>query len=1004
MAKRFAVALTFPEEQRRCVGLVANSLAKILTRERVLYDEYFAAELARPNLDTYLQNLYHDQTELVVVFLSKIYDQKQWCGLEFRSIRDLIKQQRDDQIMFVRMGEGDVKGTFGIDGYLDATDLKPQEISKLILQRHKQMHLRLQSASIPETPTGSSPDHATNADELRHDAQDSDVRTPETKNAFSASLNEQHPKTILPLHGIRTHGSWVEVASNTLGEDSNVFGKGWTLRLEDWRYGWFNLFQFLSPFSRTARVYWFRKRYTNEVSDSQNRFASGPNGKYPSVIAHSFGTYIIGNALLRFPTIRLNRVILVGSILPRDFPWKALIDRGQVQAVRNEHGLHDTWTVISSWVIPGTGASGTIGFSKLNFPENDLRLEQEAFEGYRHSDYFERLHIKEYWRPFLEKALNATSPPSSTAREEAVPVLGRGDHHRIQLLASIVIMSLLIAALYYCAHSIGTNLSRLNSSSPIAAKVSVSEFRKLANDFYVEEHWKNVDSKFLKPTNAGDAVHTVWENVSVSLPSKGTPTRISDMYVSALQHGTDYLEPILCGEQVDAGKLQAESVGPSGLSLYEWMRQVEESQLDLGIPFGKRDCNWWLLFLALDTEISVEISRDTKPIKLNSGQELTPDLVIDVLHGKLRLEAVDLAAVNLRFRNQLSAFQDRVQSIELHSAWYQENRDRIKSTHRQISSKYADKLSEEYARYLGDPTRYSMSNDHNVIANYLKAEVAQRFAIVIPGKLATKHIGETLKSSIDVAGKTAPSASKLEGLVKLCDTSGWNCDVDDQDGIQIVRIEPSPDRPTTAWTEILQSLATVDAPIELKLTAFPPEEYSLGSVWKLKTLTELELTLNHSLITPEKLGELNELQTLILKDCDHVAEFWDTEQLMPPVVLKNLRFLSLDGSANWIANMRDLACFPNLVELDLSNRRGDFSLKGLDLLTELKHLALIGVGEITALDELDGATGLQRLRCQTSSFSGGNLPQVKGFELRKIDRNVEYFRPEAIDPVNRANE
>lgn len=65
----------------------------------------------------------------------------------------------------------------------------------------------------------------------------------------------------------------------------------------------------------------------------------------PSIVAHSFGTYIFGNALMRYPFLRFNKVLLCGSILPADFPWDVLVDRGQVQAVRNEHGARDTWRI-----------------------------------------------------------------------------------------------------------------------------------------------------------------------------------------------------------------------------------------------------------------------------------------------------------------------------------------------------------------------------------------------------------------------------------------------------------------------------------------------------------------------------------------------------------------------------------------------------------------------------------------------------------------------------------
>ncbi len=135
MKKGFEVALSFPGEYRSYVEDIANELAEKLTKARVFYDNFYVEELARPNLDTYLQKIYHDDSELVVVVLCKEYDVKEWCGLEFRAIRDLIKKRKDDEIMFIRVAEGDVKGVFGIDGYINAQGRPATEIATIILQR-----------------------------------------------------------------------------------------------------------------------------------------------------------------------------------------------------------------------------------------------------------------------------------------------------------------------------------------------------------------------------------------------------------------------------------------------------------------------------------------------------------------------------------------------------------------------------------------------------------------------------------------------------------------------------------------------------------------------------------------------------------------------------------------------------------------------------------------------------------------------------------------------------
>ena len=132
--KRFAVALSFPGEYRQFVGKVAEGLAKPYGKERVLYDEYLEGELARTNLDVYLQNLYHKDSELIVVFLCAEYEQKDWCGLEWRAVRDLIKQ-RYDHIMLMRFDDAQVAGVLSIDGYIDLRGRTPDETVRLIVER-----------------------------------------------------------------------------------------------------------------------------------------------------------------------------------------------------------------------------------------------------------------------------------------------------------------------------------------------------------------------------------------------------------------------------------------------------------------------------------------------------------------------------------------------------------------------------------------------------------------------------------------------------------------------------------------------------------------------------------------------------------------------------------------------------------------------------------------------------------------------------------------------------
>src|SRR4051794_25633831 len=108
MLKRFRIALSFPGEKRPFVEKVADFLGQALGWGKVLYDNWYEGEFARPNLDIYLQKLYHDQSELIAVFLCAEYEKKEWCGLEARAIRDLIKSRQDDALMLLRFDDADV--------------------------------------------------------------------------------------------------------------------------------------------------------------------------------------------------------------------------------------------------------------------------------------------------------------------------------------------------------------------------------------------------------------------------------------------------------------------------------------------------------------------------------------------------------------------------------------------------------------------------------------------------------------------------------------------------------------------------------------------------------------------------------------------------------------------------------------------------------------------------------------------------------------------------------
>lgn len=132
---RFEVALSFPGEHRSYVNRVAEELARELGPNACFYDRNYEAQLAQPSLDLLLQEIYGERSGLVVVFICRAYDEKEWCGIEWEKIRERQVVGDARRIMYVRLDEGDVAGMTRLDGYVDARQRSPEEVAHLIIDR-----------------------------------------------------------------------------------------------------------------------------------------------------------------------------------------------------------------------------------------------------------------------------------------------------------------------------------------------------------------------------------------------------------------------------------------------------------------------------------------------------------------------------------------------------------------------------------------------------------------------------------------------------------------------------------------------------------------------------------------------------------------------------------------------------------------------------------------------------------------------------------------------------
>lgn len=207
---------------------------------------------------------------------------------------------------------------------------------------------------------------------------------------------------VVSAHGVTTLGEWQEqvITPSFSGIDG--------LEHKPHKYGWFQVIKIFFPWSRRKQVRKFTQLYDSLCSDNPIR---------PSIIAHSFGTYIVTTALRRHTAMEFDRLILCGSIVSRDYPWHQLLGK-KVTAVRNELASEDCvvklfrWRILR-WLVPGAGPSGVDGF------ENPPPMVKNIPSSYTHSEHFLMLkYCNRYWRPFVRGVEDFTNLCHACSRSE----------------------------------------------------------------------------------------------------------------------------------------------------------------------------------------------------------------------------------------------------------------------------------------------------------------------------------------------------------------------------------------------------------------------------------------------------------------------------------------------------------------------------------------------------------------------------------------------------------
>lgn len=128
-------ASPFPERRAVLSRGVAAELDVLIGHDAYFYDANYTSQLARPGLNQLLQDIYRNRCKLIVVFLGTDYRKKDWCGLEFRVIEEIIFKRALERVMYVRLDDGEVPGVLATDGYIDAQKYNAAQIARFIQER-----------------------------------------------------------------------------------------------------------------------------------------------------------------------------------------------------------------------------------------------------------------------------------------------------------------------------------------------------------------------------------------------------------------------------------------------------------------------------------------------------------------------------------------------------------------------------------------------------------------------------------------------------------------------------------------------------------------------------------------------------------------------------------------------------------------------------------------------------------------------------------------------------
>lgn len=220
-------------------------------------------------------------------------------------------------------------------------------------------------------------------------------------NKRNGIVDNPDTKIVVLIHGIHTDGSWQRCVQKELSSVNR-------LHVHDLGYDVVTALQLFGPIRSTP---------VNRIAREIRRIKDEEPQAKISVIAHSFGTYIVSKILEDHPDIRFDRIIMCGAIVSRSYPWDRNARDLNKSRIINDVGTRDIWPVIATFSTGGYGSSGRRGFQNASVTDR--------YFNYKHSDFFEpkNNHIRDYWKPIIETGDIPSSDWDTKKSKTSFPIL-----------------------------------------------------------------------------------------------------------------------------------------------------------------------------------------------------------------------------------------------------------------------------------------------------------------------------------------------------------------------------------------------------------------------------------------------------------------------------------------------------------------------------------------------------------------------------------------------------